>query len=99
MALAAVVGFGASHAYATSDPSESAIQQAIQSVDDAQTKAVSSKDLSGLTVGATSDFGAQEQSDTQAMLDNGVTGIEMVNIEWGPISVDGATATASDFET
>lgn len=96
---AAVMAVGASHAYATDDPAQAAIQQTIQSVDDAQTQAVSSKDLSGLSVAATSDFAAQEQSDTQALLDNGVTRIEIVNIEWGPISVNGTTATATNFET
>jgi ketosteroid isomerase-like protein len=78
---------------------QAAIQQAIQGIDDAQVKAVSSNDLSGLTAGATADFGQQQQSVTQDLLDNGVSEIKLDNVEWGPITVNGSTATATAVET
>ena len=89
----------ANSAPANNDPAAPAIQQAIQSIDDAQAQAVSSNDLSGLSAAATSDFATQQQSDTQDLLDNGVTDIKLVNIEWGPITVNGTTATATAYET
>jgi hypothetical protein len=83
-----------------SDPDQAAIQQAIQTIDTAQVTAVTNQDTSGLANGsATSDFAAQQQSDTQDLLNNGVTAIKLVNIEWGPITVNGNTATATAFET
>ncbi|HEY1291790.1 MAG TPA: hypothetical protein VGJ60_01750 [Chloroflexota bacterium] len=82
-----------------SSQDQAAIQQAIQSIDDAQTSAVASNDLSGLAAGSTSDFAAQQQNVTQDLLDNGVTEIKLVNIEWGPITVSGTTATATAYET
>jgi hypothetical protein len=78
---------------------QTAIQQAIQGIDDAQTKAVASKDMSGLTANATSDFATQQKSVTQDLVNNGVTEIKLVNIEWGPITVNGNTATATAYET
>jgi hypothetical protein len=89
----------APNATSSNDPAQPAIQQAIQGIDDAQASAVASKDLSGLSAGATSDFATQQQSVTQDLLDNGVTDIKLVNIEWGPVSVNGTTATATAFET
>ena len=78
---------------------QAAIQQAIQGIDDAQTKAVASRDMSGLTANATSDFATQQKSVTQDLVNNGVTEIKLVNIEWGPITVNGNTATATAYET
>jgi hypothetical protein len=82
-----------------SSQDQAAIQQAIQGIDDAQAKAVSSNDLSGLSANATSDFAQQQQSVTQDLLTNGVSDIKLVNIEWGPITVNGTTATATAYET
>jgi ketosteroid isomerase-like protein len=81
------------------DPAQRAIQQAVQAIDDAQSQAIASQDLSGLSAGATADFAAEQQTVTQDLLDNGVTEIKLVNIEWGPITVNGNTATATAFET
>ncbi len=89
-----------SGAASNADPAQAAaIKQAIQSIDDAQAKAVSSKDLSGLGNGATNEFAQQQKSVTQDLIDNGVNEIKLVNIEWGPITVNGATATATAYET
>jgi hypothetical protein len=60
---------------------------------------VSSNDLSGLTTSSTADFANQQQSVTQNLLDNGVSEIKLDNIEWGPITVNGTTATATAYET
>ena len=83
------------------DPAaQAAIQQAIKTIDDAQVKAVAARDVSGLSnAAATSDFAAQQKAVTQDLLDNGVKEIKLVNIEWGPVSVNGNTATATAIET
>jgi len=48
---------------------------------------------------STSDFYQSQASTNQDLLDNGVTDIKLVNIDWGQISVDGATANVTAFET
>jgi ketosteroid isomerase-like protein len=93
---------GAPPAGASNAPSsdvQSALQQTIQSVDDAQVKAVATRDVSGLAANATAEFATQQKAVTQDLIDNGVTEIKLVNIEWGPITVNGNTATVTAFET
>ncbi|MBV9324164.1 MAG: hypothetical protein JO352_10295 [Chloroflexi bacterium] len=96
---AAPAGDQAAAGQPASSQDQAAIQQAIQSIDDAQAKAVSANDLSGLTAGATSDFANQQKSVTQDLLDNGVSNIKLDNIEWGAITLNGSTATATAYET
>ncbi len=55
--------------------------------------------MSGLTANSTSDFADQQKSVTQDLLNNGVNEIKLDNIEWGPITVNGSTATATAYET
>jgi ketosteroid isomerase-like protein len=85
---------------APADPAtQQAIQQVIQQVNDAQVQAIETKDPQVMAATATSEFYQEQVSNNQDLTDNGVTDIKLVNIEWGPIAVDGNTATATDFET
>ncbi|HEY2593016.1 MAG TPA: hypothetical protein VGK33_03860 [Chloroflexota bacterium] len=76
-----------------------AIQQVIQQVDQAQVTAIESNDPSGMSATATSEFYQDQVSTNQDLTDNGVTDIQLVNIEWGPILVNGDTASATNYET
>jgi len=78
---------------------QQAIQQVIQQVNDAQVQAVHSNDPSVMQATATQQFYQEQVSNNQDLVDNGVTDVKLVNIEWGPITVSGDTASATDFET
>ncbi len=84
---------------AAADPAQQAVQQVIQKGDTEQAQAVSSKDLSVMSDTSTPDFLQQQQQATQDLLNNGVTSIDLANIEWGPIAINGTTATATNYET
>jgi len=84
---------------APSDPTSQAIAQVIQHGDEEQVQAVASKDLTVMADTSTSAFYQQQAQTTQDLLDNGITAIKLVGIEWGPISVTGTTATAEATET
>jgi|SRR5579864_7960091 len=82
------------------DPAtQQAIQQVIQQVNDAQVQAIEKGDPTVMQATATSQFYQDQVSNNQDLTDNGVTDIKLVNIEWGPVTVDGNTATATDYET
>ena len=76
-----------------------AIQQVIQQVDQAQAQAIANNDPSGMSAAATSEFYQEQVATNQDLVDNGVTDIELKNIEWGPILVNGDTASATNYET
>jgi hypothetical protein len=48
---------------------------------------------------ATPEFYQEQVATNQDLMDNGVSDIKLVNIEWGPVEVNGNTATATDWET
>ena len=82
------------------DPAtQQAIQKVIQQVNDAQVQAIEKGDPSVMQATATQQFYKEQVSNNQDLTDNGVTDIKLVQIEWGPISVNGNTATATDYET
>jgi hypothetical protein len=82
------------------DPAtQQAIQQVIQQGDDEQAQAVASKDLAVMADTSTPDYLKQVQQDTRDLLEGGVTSIKLANVEWGPITVNGTTATATAYET
>ncbi len=84
---------------APSDPTSQAIAQVIQRGDEEQVQAVATKDLTVMADTSTSAFYQQQAQATQDLLDNGITAIKLVGIEWGPISVTGTSATAEATET
>ncbi|GAC1329058.1 MAG: hypothetical protein NVSMB2_28210 [Chloroflexota bacterium] len=48
---------------------------------------------------STADFYQQQVQTNQDLKNNGVSAIKLVGIEWGPVTVSGATATATAWET
>lgn len=82
------------------DPAtQQAIQQVITAVNQAQVQAVEGGDPSVMQATATSEFYQDQVANNQDLVDNGVSNIKLVNIEWGPILVNGNTAVATDYET
>jgi hypothetical protein len=84
---------------AAPDATQQAIRDVIKQGDDAQAQAFASNDPSPMAAGATNDFYQQQVAVNQDLQANGVTAIKLVTIEWGPITVNGSTATATAFET
>jgi ketosteroid isomerase-like protein len=76
-----------------------AIQQVIQQVDQAQVQAIESDDPTVMQATATPEFYQEQVATNQDLVSNGVTDIKLVNVEWGPISVNGDTASATNYET
>jgi hypothetical protein len=82
------------------DPAtQQAIQQVIQQVNQAQVQAIETQNPNVMAATATPEFYQEQITNNQDLTDNGVTDIKLVNIEWGPITVNGNTATATDYET
>jgi hypothetical protein len=84
---------------AASDPAQAAIQQVIQRGDEEQAQALASNDPKVMADTSTPDFYQQQVQINQDLVSNGVTAIKLVSIEWGPISVNGSSATATAWET
>jgi hypothetical protein len=75
------------------------IQQVIQQADNEQAQAIASGNPSVMQDTATSDYYQQLVQTNQDLVNNGVTAIQLSNIEWGPIAVNGSSATATSYET
>jgi hypothetical protein len=88
-----------STATAATDPAVQAIQQVIQRGDEEQAQAIASNNSSVMADTSTPDFYQQQVATNQDLLANGVSAIKLVNIEWGPVSVTGTSATATAWET
>jgi hypothetical protein len=84
-------------------PADAATQQAIQDVirklDDAQAQAIATNNPQVMTATATPAFYAEQVATNQDLVDNGVTEVKLLNMEWGQITVNGNSATASVYET
>jgi hypothetical protein len=78
---------------------QQAIQQVITQVNQAQVEAIKSNNPQVMAATATSEFYQDQVANNQDLVTNGVTAISLVNIEWGPIMVNGNVATAQDYET
>jgi hypothetical protein len=83
----------------SSDPTQAAIQQVIQKGDNEQSQALANNDPTVMQDTSTSDFYQSQVSTNDDLRNNGVTDIKLVGIDWGDISVNGTTATATAFET
>jgi uncharacterized iron-regulated membrane protein len=100
VATAAPVAAGATAGPTTApDADTAAIQQVIQRANQEQAQALQAKDPSGMSDTATPEYFQEMAQTNQDLLDNGVTSIQLVQLEWGPISVNGTTATATTYET
>lgn len=76
-----------------------AIQQVIQRVDEAQIQAIAKNDPNVMAATATPEFYQEQINANQDLVNNGVTEIKLVNLEWGQITVNGNSATATVWET
>jgi hypothetical protein len=81
------------------DPTQQAIQQVIQQGDNEQAQAFENNDPTVMQDTSTSDFYQTQVATNQDLASNGVTDIKLVQIEWGDVSVNGGTATATAVET
>jgi len=84
---------------AADQDANAAIQQVIQRSNDEQTQAIAAKDPSVMSDTVTTDHFQDLVQVNQNLLDNGVVSIKLVKLEWGAVAVNGATATATTYET
>ena len=78
---------------------EAAIQAVVQRGDHEQEQAIASGDSSAMRDTSTDSYYQQLSQDNQDMLQSGVTGIKLQSIDWGTITINGNTATATAYET
>src|SRR5262249_22234938 len=76
-----------------------AIQQVIQRSNDEQVRAIAARDSSLMADSVTSEHYQELVKINQDLLDAGVTSISLVKLEWGAVALNGATATATTYET
>jgi hypothetical protein len=81
------------------DPQVAAIQQVLQRANDEQVQAISSGDPSVMSDTATPDHYQELVQINQGLTADGVTGINLVKLDFGPVTVNGNTATATTYET
>ena len=86
-------------AQSSADPQLAAIQQVIQRGNDEQVQAISSQNPAVMSDTATPAHYQQLVQVNQNLLGQGVASIRLTNLTWGPITIDGTTATATSYET
>jgi peptidase A4-like protein len=77
----------------------STIQQVIQTANSEQVQALAANNTNMMEDTATAAYYRQLVQIQQQMVAQGVTAIQLTNLSWGPISISGSTATATDSET
>jgi Peptidase A4 family len=108
--LVAIGGIGAAtlpagspgHLYLASLVSQSqtsSIEQVIQTANSEQAEALATNDPSAMSDTATASYYRQLVQTNQQMAAQGVTSIKLSNLTWGPISVNGSSASATTSET
>src|SRR5262249_13126357 len=83
----------------SADPVAAAIQQVVQQANSEQVKAIATGDASVMADTASADRLTELQQTNQDLVTNGVTDIQLLRMEWGPISVNGSSANATTYET
>ncbi|MBV8086347.1 MAG: hypothetical protein JO247_16190 [Chloroflexi bacterium] len=78
---------------------EAAIQQVILMGNQEQEQAVAKNDPSVMKDTSTDSYYQDIAQETSDMINNGVSAIKLVSIQWGPVTVSGSSATATTFET
>src|SRR2546423_56995 len=76
-----------------------AIQQVIQRSNDEQVQAIAAHDSSLMADAVTSEHYQELVKINQNLLDNGVTSISLVRLEWDAVAVNGSSAPASPYTT
>ena len=93
------VGAPAHYVDAADQDVSAAIQQVIQRSNEEQAQALAARDPSLMADTVTSDHFQDLAQTNQDLLDDGVTSIKLVKLEWGAVAVNGSTATATTYET
>jgi Peptidase A4 family len=96
---AGMSGAPASVVEAADQSANAAVQQVIQRSNDEQVQAIAVRDPSLMADTLTSDHYQELVQVNQDLLNSGVASIKLVRLEWGAVAVDGATATATTYET
>jgi hypothetical protein len=78
---------------------EQAVQDVIRKLDEAQAQAIATGDAQVMAATATPEFFAEQVTNNQDLVANGVTEVKLLNLEWGQITVNGNSATATVYET
>jgi hypothetical protein len=78
---------------------QQSIQQVVQGLDDAQAQAIATSDQTLMAATAMPAFYQEEVQNNQDLVAGGVTEVKLLKLEWGDITTDGTTATATVFET
>lgn len=78
---------------------QAAIEQVILRGNSEQEQAIANKDSSVMKDTSTGDYYQDLSQTNQDMIDAGVTAIKLVGLQWGNISINGNTATATTTET
>lgn len=81
------------------DPQRAAIQAVIQKANSEQAQALASSNPSLMSDTATAAHYQQLAQINQNLAAQGVNNIQLTNLTWGPITIDGTTATATSYET
>jgi len=85
--------------HAADEDTTAAVQQVIQQSNDEQVQAIATRDSSVMADTSTADHFQDLVKINQDLLDNGVSSISLVRLEWGAVAVNGSTATATTYET
>jgi hypothetical protein len=81
------------------DPQTAAIQQVLQRANDEQVQAITSGDPSVMSDTATPEHYQELVQINQGLTSDGVTGINLIKLDFGPVTVNGTTAKATTYET
>src|SRR5690349_2049041 len=95
----ALLAFAAPSMAAADEDASTTVQQVIQQSNDEQVKAIASRDSSVMADTVTSDHFQELVQINRGLLDNGVSSISLVRLEWGAVAVNGSSATATTYET
>jgi Peptidase A4 family len=97
--VVALLALAAPSVVAADEDANAIIQQVIQRSNDEQVQAIASRDSSVMADTVTSDHYQELVEINQSLLDNGVSSISLVHLEWGAVAVSGSSATATTYET
>ena len=78
---------------------EQAIRQLIERANNQQVQAIAARDPSQMADSATPEHYQELVRINQNLLDSGVARIELLSLEWGPVTIEGTTAHATTTET
>jgi hypothetical protein len=84
---------------AADQDASAAVQQVIQRSNDEQVQAIANRDSSVMADTSTPDHYQELVRVNQNLLNSGVTGIDLVRLDWGAVAVNGQSATATTYET